>query len=1091
MLSRWIPTEAQLVRSLGKACMEAGDRLERRGEVHEYTLEEKDDRLTARARFYDQALAYGTYVDLLKSQRIEYFCTCKYQGKMPVCPHASALLLHAVRKEEATVLGEHFATDSQMERVMRHFQRLRMDAPDKDEGMEIRPRIRLVPTFRFDESNREGMSDDDRVFPVVGARIGLEGGKLYNVQSFPSLFKAFDERKKETYGSGLVIAHDADLLDAVSRTFFTALREQSELDASCIRLYGFSASASLSGMGTLRLRGAQFDVLFDCFADQGLIPAREKNHQDTAFGTQMPTLQMEIVHKDGYAELDMHDFSGILFFHTGKYRYMRQQREGIMFVWRVTEAFERTIQPLQVKSDDTSLVIVDEDLPRFVGGVVPAISDYVEVLDPGNVLEEFQPDACTVSFYLDKSGKDGLECIVKFFYGDTDFLLRQATPVGESAERKKVKRNPFFEEKIELLVRQYFSPDPVRPRFMLFGDDRMDSFLVESIDRFREVGTVYVSEALEKRRVSFDKFSLSVSISQGFLNLDFDTSAFPVSELEALYRSLMQKKKYHRLADGRYVELDDGNLKLMAEMVHMIQLTPAELASGKVHVAAYRALYIDCLLQRARGLQLTQEPSFRQLVRRFQTISADDYPVDPAFQGVLRPYQETGYRWLKALESCHFGGILADEMGLGKTLQMIAYLHSCTRSVTGRPSLVICPASLVYNWSDEFARFAPHMHVNLVIGPQQERTRRIREETDTDVFVTSYDLLRRDIVAYQDVAFYACVLDEAQFVKNVNTLASKAVKTLQCSQRFVMTGTPVENRLSEMWNMFDFLMPGYLFSHAHFVERMEKPIMETNDQEAMEQLRRLVRPFILRRLKKDVLTELPPKEEFIRRIEMSEAEEKIYAATVHALRSQLDHEGKGKLDLLTALMRLRQICCDPRLCFENYTGTSSKLDACMELVTSMVENGHQILLFSQYTSMLELIRMRMESVDITCETLEGSTSKERRAELVKAFNHGRFQVFLISLRAGGTGLNLTAADIVIHYDPWWNMAAQNQATDRAHRLGQTERVQVYKLITKNTIEERILELQERKASLLDSVTEAQESGILNMSREELLELLAR
>ena len=387
MLSRWIPTEAQLVRSLGKACMEAGDRLERRGEVHEYTLEEKDDRLTARARFYDQALAYGTYVDLLKSQRIEYFCTCKYQGKMPVCPHASALLLHAVRKEEATVLGEHFATDSQMERVMRHFQRLRMDAPDKDEGMEIRPRIRLVPTFRFDESNREGMSDDDRVFPVVGARIGLEGGKLYNVQSFPSLFKAFDERKKETYGSGLVIAHDADLLDAVSRTFFTALREQSELDASCIRLYGFSASASLSGMGTLRLRGAQFDVLFDCFADQGLIPAREKNHQDTAFGTQMPTLQMEIVHKDGYAELDMHDFSGILFFHTGKYRYMRQQREGIMFVWRVTEAFERTIQPLQVKSDDTSLVIVDEDLPRFVGGVVPAISAYVEVLDPGNVLE--------------------------------------------------------------------------------------------------------------------------------------------------------------------------------------------------------------------------------------------------------------------------------------------------------------------------------------------------------------------------------------------------------------------------------------------------------------------------------------------------------------------------------------------------------------------------------------------------------------------------------------------------------------------------------------------------------------------------------
>jgi SNF2 family DNA or RNA helicase len=325
-------------------------------------------------------------------------------------------------------------------------------------------------------------------------------------------------------------------------------------------------------------------------------------------------------------------------------------------------------------------------------------------------------------------------------------------------------------------------------------------------------------------------------------------------------------------------------------------------------------------------------------------------------------------------------------------------------------------------------------------------------------------------------------------VKNQSTLASKAVKSIPCTQRFVLTGTPIENRLSELWNLYDFLMPGYLFTHNRFVEKLEKPIVKSGDEEAREQLRRLVRPFLLRRLKADVLKELPPKVEHIRRVSMEDEERKTYAASVIAARDGLGAEG-SKMQILAALTRLRQICCDAGLCFENYTGGTSKLDACVELCCGMAENGHQILLFSQFTTMLERIRQRLENAGLSCFTLQGSTPKEQRARLVRDFNAGKAQVFLISLKAGGTGLNLTAADVVIHYDPWWNLAAQNQATDRAHRIGQRESVQVYKLIVKDSIEEKILDLQAKKAELMDAVSDGSDESILTMSKEDLMALL--
>ena len=572
------------------------------------------------------------------------------------------------------------------------------------------------------------------------------------------------------------------------------------------------------------------------------------------------------------------------------------------------------------------------------------------------------------------------------------------------------------------------------------------------------------------------------------LTLTLDTGGYPPEELSELYRSMLLRRKYHRLPDGRYLELNGSSCEKLAEMAQMLQLTGRELARGKATLPAYRALYLDELLSGSDGIQVSRDSQLRSMIRNFKTLSESDYALPSGLNAQLRSYQQIGYQWLKTLEGYGFGGILADEMGLGKTLQMIAFLATVPQKTTGVPNLVICPASLIYNWGDELQKFSPQLRYQLILGNAAERERLRAAGAECDVWVTSYELVRQDIEAYAKLQFYCCVLDEAQHIKNAATLASKAVKRLSCRQRFVLTGTPIENRLSELWNLFDFLMPGYLYTNHAFREKLEKPILKSKNPDAVSQLRRLVQPFLLRRLKKDVLKELPPKEEYVRKISLSEDEQKLYYACVQAAVADLGDE-QGKLQILAALTRLRQVCCDPGLCFENYEGPTSKLDACVELCEAMAENGHQILLFSQFTSMLDRLRERLDALHISNFTLQGSTPKEKRAAMVKAFNAGSASVFLISLKAGGMGLNLTAADIVIHYDPWWNQAAQDQATDRAHRIGQQAHVQVYKLIAKDTIEERILELQNRKLALLDTISGCEEAGILNMSSEELLSLL--
>ncbi len=452
---------------------------------------------------------------------------------------------------------------------------------------------------------------------------------------------------------------------------------------------------------------------------------------------------------------------------------------------------------------------------------------------------------------------------------------------------------------------------------------------------------------------------------------------------------------------------------------------------------------------------------------------------------------------MKTLNHNGFGGILADDMGLGKTLQVIAFLLSEYEENASKEelhTLIVTPASLVYNWKSEFDAFAPELPIRIVLGNARERGNIIKGILKREILITSYDLLKRDIEHYKGLHFQYQIIDEAQYIKNHGTQAARAVKEVDSGFRLALTGTPIENRLSELWSIFDYLMPGFLFSAKRFRDEFENRIVKEQDEQALDRIQKMTAPFILRRLKKDVLKDLPDKIEENRYVSLQGEQQKLYDAHVKRLQLMLEDKSEedfrgSKIQILSELTKIRQICCDPGLVFEDYGGEAAKLELCVQMIQNAVANGHKILLFSQFTSMLERIQGRLKKEEIAFYSLTGTVSKEKRKQLVDAFQADDTPVFCISLKAGGTGLNLTAADIVIHYDPWWNVAAQNQATDRAHRIGQKNMVNVYKLITKGTIEENILKLQERKKELADQILTGEAVGTASFTKEELLSLL--
>lgn len=751
--------------------------------------------------------------------------------------------------------------------------------------------------------------------------------------------------------------------------------------------------------------------------------------------------------------------------------------------------------------------IENKDVPAFCQELLPAIQQFFKCKmiqfnpeDYGMINPEFE-------FYLDAPQSNMLTCKATVKYGEREFSLYTTDDITtRDMNKEAIARN---------LIHKYFNAfNPYEQCEVIADDEELEyEFLTEGIPALQAIGEVFISDALKRIEVrSSPKITVGVSLSGNLLELSMTAGEMSGEELIDILSRYNKKKKFYRLKDGTFVNAADSGLDTVEELKAGLQLTDKQMKQEKIEVQKYRALYLDAQLKENPVVSAVKNKSFKSLVRNMKTIEDNDFEVPESLDNVLREYQKRGFLWIKTLKYNGFGGILADDMGLGKTLQVIAFLLSeflekenivtndtvadNAEEKTGakRNTLIVAPASLVYNWNSEIQKFAPQLTAKMVTGTAAERRKILEESGTDDILLTSYDLLKRDINEYEKYSFQCEIIDEAQFIKNANTQAAKAVKEIQAGFKLALTGTPVENRLSELWSIFDYLMPGFLYSYKKFREEVEIPVVQNSDEDAMKRLQKMIRPFVLRRLKKEVLTDLPDKLEENMFAQLTGEQQKLYDAHVKRMMLMLDKQSEeefksSKITILAELTRLRQICCDPSLVFEDYKGDSAKTEMCLNMIRNAVEGGHKILLFSQFTTMLDHLAKRLEEEKISYYMLTGSVSKEKRAQMVESFNKDDTQVFCISLKAGGTGLNLTAADIVIHFDPWWNLAVQNQATDRAHRIGQKNVVNVYKLIVKDTIEENIMKLQEKKRELADQILEGENLNGSSLTREELVELL--
>lgn len=767
-------------------------------------------------------------------------------------------------------------------------------------------------------------------------------------------------------------------------------------------------------------------------------------------------------------------------------------------LFQTDREFLKKLEPLTelAKNGTFSLCVGRNRMSEFYYRVLPELADIAEITEtePDKFRSFLMPEARFV-FYLDIEDGNAV-CEVYACYGGQEYNVLDILQRSRGGEIESF-RDADLEDEVLLQTLQWFPEVDRQMESLYCGEDeeRVYEAVTHGIEKLMELGEVHVTDRFRKHRTGRHlKVSVGVSVESGLLELDILTEGVPQDELLDILNGYRAKKKYYRLKDGSFVELEESSLEMLSELMEAAHVKPKEFVQGKMHLPMYRTLYLDKLLEEHEDIYSNRDRHFKEVVKGFKTVKDADFEEPESLSRIMRKYQKDGYKWLRTLEAWKFGGILADDMGLGKTLQVISVLLDAKQEGRGGTALVVAPASLIFNWGEEFQKFAPELCVSVVAGTQEMRQEAIEAYRESDVLITSYDLLKRDILYYEDKTFSYEIIDEAQYIKNHTTAAAKAVKVIRSDIRYALTGTPIENRLSELWSIFDYLMPGFLYGYDVFKREIETPIVKYEDAAAVKRLQKMVGPFILRRVKEDVLKDLPEKLEECRYVQFGSEQQKLYDGQVVHMKETLARQddaefGKNRLQILAELTRLRQICCDPALCFENYRGEAAKLEACMELIESAIDGGHRMLVFSQFTSMLEILQRRLDEAGISYYTIMGSTSKEKRLQLVRDFNEGDTPVFLISLKAGGVGLNLTGADVVIHYDPWWNLAAQNQATDRAHRIGQEKRVTVYKLIVKNTIEEKIRKLQETKKNLAEQVIGGEMGQLGALSREEMMELL--
>lgn len=1002
-------------------------------------------------------------------------CSCpafsKYSGD---CKHVIAFLTY--------IKSSHFPTIITQNKDEKAVLNLINSFSYEDEKDKIP--VNIEYNYEFSYNSFDGMEKSS----FLNLRMGED--KLYVVKSIRKFFESLENEKEIVFGKHFTFNPYINTFkeeDKEIMSFLKLLYENHQANYSGYNNYGESifkdkrilfTPESLQKFFQL-IKGRSFNatIMGQTYENVGIL------EKDLPLFINISEDENDLVFKiDCEPRMIPIISNGMYFFNNGMiYKISNEQRKRMIPLYNEV-----------IKSNGGVLSIPSKHRESFISEVLPKVKDIAELKLSDSVNEAIYSPEFTGEIYLDRNG-NMITGKISFIYEDIN-INPFSSNENNFTRKDKILLRDVKKERAILKVLEESAFKVINGEIYMEEEEKIYDFVFETIPELQKLCHIYYSESFKNmtfRESSYFSGGIQLNEETDMLEFDFETDDIDMDELGNIFNALKEKKRYYRLRDGSFLPLDNSELEYMGEMLDYLNVSNDELATGSVSIPKFRAAYLDNYLKDRQINFIKKNLSFKKLIDDINEPEDIDYEIPVDLEGVLRDYQRFGFKWLKVLSKYGFGGILADDMGLGKTLEVITFLLSENEENGSWPSLVVAPSSVIYNWEAEIDKFAPKLKVLVVSGSKSERIQLVKDIEEYDVVVTSYPLMRKDLDLYKDFSFRYAILDEAQHIKNPKSLSARSVKRIKAKNYFALTGTPMENSLTELWSIFDYLMPGYLLSQGKFIEKYEKPIVRDKDRSALRDLNNHIRPFILRRLKKDVLKELPEKIEQQIIVDMTIEQKKLYLAYLQAIKGEIEEEinisgfNRSQIKILAGLTRLRQICCHPGMFVEDYSAGSGKLDSLEEILVDAIESGHRILLFSQFTSMLQLIKEMLGKNKIEYMYLDGSTDVKERGKLVKEFNGGKGDVFLISLRAGGTGLNLTGADMVIHFDPWWNPAVEDQATDRAYRIGQKNTVQVIKLITKGTIEEKIFKLQETKKEMIDKVITEGEALVSKLSEDEI------
>ena len=1041
---------------------------------------------------------YRTYISARNGEIDDITCTCPdYERTYGVCKHTLATIMELeeiISPDEVNKPKSNNIRYTNFKQIVNTFYNEEIDKIDEEEikiGKDSGTII-LEPKLIYNRFDKD-----------LKLEFKIGNKRLYKIKSLTEFYDRMLNKEFYKYGDKLQFIHTKEMFRKDMQDLLEFVLKYSEIikyansnSNSNYRYYGKALNENSIMLGNTGLdeffeimKGKKIEFQID--TKQGQIELKEENPKIEFFLNKTTNQEYEIVPNVNLYE--------IIFLKGKDHQYILWENK----LYKLNKQFEEsTMKLIQIFKENylTEVFLSKEDLKQLFSIVVPRLKNTINLKNVDEKeIEEYKPKELITKVYLDFDKNDYLVAEVRFCYDETEI-----NPLNEK-QKVNIPRNILEESKVlNIFKKSGFMFDVKNLRFILPENDKIYNFLTQDIAYYMQKFEVMVTDNFKTKEITKPKIgTLGIKVENDLLSIDLKKINIDIKELKDIMSKYKLKKKYHRLKDGSFLSLEENKeVEFIDKLVTGMNIDYKEIEDGEIRLPVNRSLYLNELLKGLKGTEIIKNSEYKNIVTNLnKEIQDDNITIPENLNADLRYYQKIGFRWLSVLDSYHFGGILADDMGLGKTIQILAIIlkYINKEKESRKASIVISPSSLTLNWLNEAKKFAPTLKVGIIRGTAKERAEQIKNINNYDLIITSYDLLKRDVDNYKELnyTFKYAIADEAQYLKNSNTKNAKVIKSIKAETRFALTGTPIENSLAELWSIFDFIMPGYLFGYKEFKNTYEVPIVKDQDENAMNKLKMLIEPFILRRTKKEVLTELPEKTITVLNNEMTEEQEEIYLSYLAQAKQEVADEinangfEKSQIKILAALTRLRQICCHPKLFISNYSGICSKLEQCLEIIEDGISAGHKILLFSTYTSMFDIIEEKLKNRKIAYFKLTGATKVDDRIKMVDEFNENdNVKIFLISLKAGGTGLNLTGADMVIHYDPWWNLSAENQATDRAYRIGQRNNVQVYKLITKNSIEEKIYELQERKAKLADNMLDTSVTFVNKMSKEDIMQLFS-